>query len=71
MRHYARANNKLVAEYLDKQSKNAMEIDDAEAGYDSSKETSYIFCTDCTNEVKITFLLYQSETFFFLSMVNV
>ena len=44
--HYAKANNK----YLDKQSRDAMDTDGVESVYDSSKETSYIFATDCTNE---------------------
>ena len=52
MRHYAKANNKLVAQYLKKQQKDDMDRDmDIEPGYDSSKETSYILATDCINEV--------------------
>ena len=71
MRHYAKANNKLVAQYLDKQSTDSMETDNEVSGYDPTKPTSYIFATDCTNEVK--FYDFYSITIFspYFSMENV
>ena len=71
MRHYAKANNKLVAEYLDKQQKDGMETDEAEPAYDSSKETSYIFATDCTNEVILRFYFNKRSISKYFSMANV
>lgn len=62
VRQYAVANNKLVAEYLHKQQKDAMETDELE-GYDSSKEQSYIFATDCTNEVSSKFDFVKKKIF--------
>ena len=70
MRHYAKANNRLVAEYLEKQQRDAMEID-GESPYDSSKETSYIFATDCTNEVTLRFDFNKRSISKYFSMENV